>query len=163
MRAHYATPLNVTCLAVAQLVSSSTAATAIALDIEPKCAECDRVIGRVLKLLPRKPERVVVIDASRSSPALQRGIDHAEGFVTTGVNTVYLKKQGSTFQHALRGPDIWDYVLAIIIWHEMAHIEGASEPEAQREEELLWQQFILERRVDSRRGLAYLELLRKRR
>jgi hypothetical protein len=53
-------------------------------------------------------------------------------------------------------------VVAIKIWHEMAHIAGADELEAQRQEEELWKEFIVSQKVDSRRGLAYLELLRKR-
>jgi hypothetical protein len=104
-----------------------------------------------------------VVDVDRQSPTLQRRIEDAEGFVTTGEKTVYLKKQGSTFQHALRGPGIWDYALAIIVWHEMAHVSGADEPEAQRQEELLWQQFVLEHHVDTYRGLNYLRLLKNRR
>ena len=52
--------------------------------------------------------------------------------------------------------------LAIIVWHEMAHLAGASEPQARREEEALWQRFVVDGRVDSRRGLAYLTLLRNR-
>ena len=31
----------------------------------------------------------------------------------------------------------------------MAHIDGADEAEAQRQEELLWQQFIVARRIDA--------------
>jgi hypothetical protein len=49
-----------------------------------------------------------------------------------------LKKQGLTFDHALEGAGDWDYALAAIIWHEMAHINGADEAEAQRQEEQLW-------------------------
>jgi hypothetical protein len=45
----------------------------------------------------------------------------------------------------------------------MAHVDGAQEPEAQRLEEQLSLEFILWGKVDARRGLAYLNLLRKRR
>ena len=45
----------------------------------------------------------------------------------------------------------------------MAHIDGADEPAAQQAEERLWKDFILARRVDSRRGMRYLALLQKRR
>ena len=80
----------------------------------------------------------------------------------TGDPAVYLTKQGSTFQHALQGPGIWDYALAIIVWHEMAHLEGANERQARQREEELWSQFVVAGRVDTRRGMAYLDLLRKR-
>lgn len=129
----------------------------------PDCPECDRVIARVERLLPRRPERIVVLDASRQPPALQRRVEEAEGFVTVGSTTVYLKKQGSTFQQALRSAGIADFALAIIVWHEMAHVAGADERGAQLQEEQLWRQFVLERRVDPARGLNYLTLLRNRR
>lgn len=76
---------------------------------------------------------------------------------------MYLMRQGPTLQQALKGSGIFDYALAIVIWHEMAHIDGADEPTAQREEEQLWKEFILTRRVDSVRGLNYLAVLKKRR
>jgi hypothetical protein len=76
---------------------------------------------------------------------------------------VYLVNQGATLRRALRGSGIYDFVLATVIWHEMAHIDGADEAKAQREEEQLWMQFVVARRVDSTRGLSYLALLEKRR
>jgi hypothetical protein len=45
----------------------------------------------------------------------------------------------------------------------MAHLDGADEPEAQRREEALWEDYVLQHRVDRARGLKYLALLRKRR
>jgi hypothetical protein len=129
----------------------------------PDCPECDRVVARVRKLLPRQPERIVVLGASHQPQALRRRIEEAEAFVTVGETTVYLKKQGSTFQEALDGEGIADFALAIIIWHEMAHIAGANEAQAQSQEEQLWRQFVLERRVDPPRGLNYLRLLQNRR
>jgi hypothetical protein len=75
---------------------------------------------------------------------------------------VYLTKQGSTFTHALEGLGIWDYALAITVWHEMAHLEGASEREAQVKEETLWLEFVRSGKVEANRGMAYLGLLRKR-
>ena len=38
-------------------------------------------------------------------------------------------------QAALKGPGIFDYALATVIWHEMAHIDGADEVAAQEAEE----------------------------
>jgi len=130
--------------------------------VSPACRECDAVVRRVLLLLPTRPALVKVIDLDRSARLLQEKFKNTEGFITTGDPAVYLTKQGSTFQHALRGPGIWDYVLAIIIWHEMAHLEGANERQARLKEEELWARFMVAGRIDNRRGLAYLGLLRKR-
>jgi hypothetical protein len=157
MRADSLRWLAVLCLAA----TCSTGSILLAKE-QQECAECDRVLARVQQLLPHRPNSVVVLDANRQPPSLRRHMEEAEGFITTGDDTVYLKKQGSTFQLALRGPGIADYALAIIIWHEMAHLAGADEREAQRQEENLWVQFIVQQRVDSRRGFQYLALLRKR-
>jgi hypothetical protein len=86
-----------------------------------------------------------------------------EAFVNRGSPVVYLVRQGVTLQSALKGPGIFDYALATIIWHEMAHIDGADEEAAQKAEERLWMEFILAQRVDRARGMRYLALLKKRR
>jgi hypothetical protein len=75
---------------------------------------------------------------------------------------VYLIAQGGTLRGAQNGSGIFDYVLATLIWHEMAHLAGAGEREAQRQEEELWTQYLAAGRVDTRRGLNYLALLKKR-
>jgi hypothetical protein len=129
---------------------------------DPPCSPCDEVVRRVLAILPKPPVRIVVIDTARSPALLKDKLMDVEGFVTAGDRTVCLTKQGSTFTHALNGPGIWDFALAIIVWHEMAHLEGAAEREAQAKEEALWLDFVRNGKVDTNRGLAYLRLLRKR-
>jgi hypothetical protein len=124
--------------------------------------DCDAVVRRVLNLLPRQPVQVKVFDTDDTTELLKSKYAHVEGFVLDGNPAVFLRKQSSTFQHALAGPGIWDYALAITVWHEMAHLDGADERHAQEKEEELWRQFVVAGRVDTRRGMAYLALLRKR-
>jgi hypothetical protein len=50
-----------------------------------------------------------------------------------------------------------------IIWHEMAHLGGADEREAQRKEEGPWKRFVVEKRVDQVTALRYLKLMNDRR
>ncbi len=122
----------------------------------------DDAIGRALRLLPRQPESVVV--AERAVGVDQHlGSPPTEAFVNRGSPVVYLVRNGVTLQAALKGPGIYDYALATIIWHEMAHIEGADEAAAQRAEEQLWTEFVVAQRVDRARGMQYLALLKKRR
>jgi hypothetical protein len=123
---------------------------------------CDAVVQRVLLLLPRQPVQVKVFDMDDTTDLLRSKFAHVDGFVTDSSPAVYLRKQSPTFQHALAGPGIWDYALAITVWHEMAHLDGDDERHAQEKEEELWRQFIVAGRVDTRRGMAYLGLLRKR-
>jgi hypothetical protein len=122
----------------------------------------DATIARALKLLPRQPEKVTVVDATET-PSLLYELQHVEAFVMRGERVVYLVTQGVTLQNALKGAGVFDYVLATVIWHEMAHIDGGDETKAQVEEEQLWEQFVVARRVDSARGMRYLALLKKRR
>jgi len=70
------------------------------------CATCDDVVERVVRLLPRAPERIVVMDTARESRLFQQQVLHAEGFVKAADRTVYLKLSGPTFQHALSGPGL---------------------------------------------------------
>jgi hypothetical protein len=123
----------------------------------------DETIARALRLLPRQPDKVIVVDADSGTRQLGERLQHVEAFVTHGERVVYLVRQGVTLQRALRGSGIFDYALATVIWHEMAHIDGADEAKAQCAEEQLWMQFVLARRVDSTLGLSYLALLEKRR
>jgi hypothetical protein len=144
-------------VAVLVVMSSLASWPAVADD----AAAYDAVIARALKLLPRQPEKVTLVDAHASQGLLSER--HVEAFVTHGERVVYLVRQGVTLQQALKGAGVFDYALATIIWHEMAHIDGADETKAQLEEEQLWKEYVLARRVDSTRGMSYLALLRKRR
>ncbi len=122
----------------------------------------DEAIARALRLLPRQPEKIVLVERPNAT-RLDEGKPNVEAFINQGGRIVYLVRQGATLQGALKGPGVFDYALAAIIWHEMAHIDGADEPAARRAEEQLWKEFILARRVDSRQGMRYLALLQNRR
>jgi hypothetical protein len=119
-------------------------------------------INRALALLPRQPAQVLVVDATRAARAFDAQGRRVQAFVRQGENVVYLVAQGYTLQRGQKGAGIFDYVLATIIWHEMAHLAGSGEKEAQREEEDLWEAYVAAGRVDLGRGLNYLALLRKR-
>ena len=122
----------------------------------------DNAIGRALRLLPRQPEKIVLVERADGSHE-HVGKPNVEAFVNRGGRVVYLVRQGATLQATLKGPGIFDYALATVIWHEMAHIDGADEAAAQRAEEQLWMEFVLAQRVDRARGMAYLALLKRRR
>jgi hypothetical protein len=119
-------------------------------------------VNRASRLLPQPPKKIVIVERP-TAPDQHAGKPRAEAFINLGEPTVYLVRQGATLQGALKGPGVFDYALAAIIWHEMAHIDGADEAAAQRAEEQLWKEFILARRVDNRLGMRYLALLRTRR
>ena len=119
-------------------------------------------IIRALGLLPKVPAKILVVDATEAARAVDAHGRRVEAFVRHGENVVYLISQGTTLRRAQNGRGIFDYALATIIWHEMAHLGGADEQEAQRQEEELWMQYVATGRVDTNRGLNYLALLTKR-
>ena len=123
----------------------------------------DSAVERAQLLLPKRPTRILVLDTASQSPATRERLRHTEGFVMAGDPTIYLTKHGATLQEASKGPGVFDYVLATIIWHEMAHLAGADEARAQRAEEDLWRRFVVSQKADARRALPYLALLRQRR
>ena len=123
----------------------------------------DETVKRALALLPKRPKQIVVIDALKTPPALRRKLEAVEAFVMVGEPVVCLRMQGSVLKHSHMFGGLFDYALAAIIWHEMAHISGADEHRAQEQEESLWRQFIVGRRVDTSRALGYLARLEKRR
>lgn len=124
--------------------------------------EYDITLARVIRLLPRPPEKVVVVDADTGGQSLHQKLQHVEGFAVNGKRVVYLVRQSDTLQRALKSQGIFDYALALTIWHEMAHIDGADEATARRAEEELWTEFVVAGRVDRVRGMRYLALLKNR-
>jgi len=119
-------------------------------------------VRRALALLPKHPGTISVIDANDAKPDVRETLQKLDAFVLRGRGVIYLVKQSEVLQGAARGSQVLDHMLAAIIWHEMAHVEGAPEPEAQRREQELWATFIRDGRVDRVVGLRYLQALGKR-
>lgn len=131
------------------------------------CARDDasyhRTVERVLTLLPKRPIRVVVVDPNQADADARYVLQRIDAFITKGSRVVYLTLHGAILQGALKEWTFHEHILAAIIWHEMAHIEGADEAEAQRREEALLTDFIIRERVDRVEGMRYLAVLRSRR
>ena len=124
--------------------------------------ESEPAIRRALSLLPRRPQEVSVVDAEQVDPEARERFLKAEAFFSKGRPTVYLTRHSPVLRAAEEGSSIHVHVLAAIIWHEMAHMEGADEPEAQRREESMWKRFVRDGLVDNVTALRYLKLLADR-
>ena len=122
-----------------------------------------RTLERVLSLLPKRPPVVAVIDPSHAKPDVRPTLLGIDAFITKGGRVVYVTSHSEVMRGALRHSSLHEHMLAAIIWHEMAHIEGAAEEEAQRREEQLWTQYLMDERVDRIHGLRYLAALKGRR
>ena len=80
-----------------------------------------------------------------------------------GSRVIYLRRESPTLLAAEYSGGPYLLMLAVVIWHEMAHAEGLDERQAQQREEDLWKQFVQRALVDSGVGLTYLDELRRRR
>jgi hypothetical protein len=121
-----------------------------------------RTLRAALEALPRRPERIVVVN-TEALPAREKQLRNLDAFVLTGSRIIYLRRQSETLLAAEYSGGPYLLMLAGIIWHEMAHAEGLDERHAQEREENLWKQFVQRSLVDSGVGLTYLDELRRRR
>jgi hypothetical protein len=122
-----------------------------------------RTLRPALEALPRRPERIVVVDTEALPVGHERQLRDLDAFVPIGSRVIYLRRQSPTLLAAEYSGGPYLLMLAAIIWHEMAHAEGFDERHAQEREEELWQQFVQRNLVDSGVGLTYLYELRRRR
>jgi hypothetical protein len=143
--------------------TTTVAATAKDRPVVTATAEDAVAIGRAIHLLPRRPERIVVMDPAGATERGREILRSLDAFIAKDGHVVYLNRESEALAGARRGSAIHLYMLAGVIWHEMAHIEGADEAEAQRREESLWKRFLLESRVDRVTALRYLKAMNDRR
>jgi hypothetical protein len=128
----------------------------------PPDLTCESAIRRALALLPKQPSTIAIVDANDAKPDTRRTLLTLDAFIVRGSKVVYLVRQSVVLQMAAKGNPMMDYILASIIWHEMAHADGADERDAQRREEQLWTQFVRDQRMDPVVALRYLAALQKR-
>ena len=123
----------------------------------------DASIQGTLALLPKPPSQVAIVDVSRAADDLREALRKVDAFIVKGSRVVYLTSHSEILQGTISGWPMYEHMLAAIIWHEMAHIDGAAEAEAQRREEALWTDYVMTGRVDRGEGMRYLALLTGRR
>ena len=119
-------------------------------------------IRAALRLLPRRPAEVRVVDASAIEPASLALFLRSEAFVSRGSAALFLTAHSPVLKAASEGSPNHVHVLAAILWHEMAHLEGADERVAQRKEASLWRSFVRDARVEPVSALRYLKRMEDR-
>jgi hypothetical protein len=129
----------------------------------------ERAVAHAIAALPRRPIDVAVIDADEGRPEVRETLLKLDAFtlrldaVTMDRSqVVYLVKQSTVLQEAAKGSRFYEHVLASIIWHEMAHLDGADERGARRAEEQLWTRFVRDGIFDQVTALRYLNALANR-
>jgi hypothetical protein len=129
----------------------------------------DRAVARAIAQLPKRPIQVAVIDADEARPEVRETLLKLDAFTLRAdavtmdqSKVVYLVKQSPVLQGAAQGSPLYEHVLASIIWHEMAHLDGADERGARRAEKQLWTRFVRDGIFDQVTALRYLNALAKR-
>jgi hypothetical protein len=122
-------------------------------------AAAGAAIQRALKLLPRRPVQVSVVGEERVAAESRERFRRSEAFFSRGSAVVYVTTHSPVLEAAQQGSAIHVHALAAIIWHEMAHMEGADEAQAQKREEALWTRFVRDQLVDRTTALRYLKAL----
>jgi Zn-dependent protease with chaperone function len=117
---------------------------------------------QALRLLPKYPWRVAVIDAEAARPEVRPSLRRLDAFTTTGGQVVYILRHSVLLRGAKAGSRFHVHALASVIWHEMAHIDGGNETRARKAEEDLWTRFIRDGQVDPMVALQYLSALKGR-
>ena len=115
-----------------------------------------------IELLPRRPVRVAIVDAAEAKPEVQKVLRQLDAFIVEGSRVVYVVKQSALMRGAITGSSLHRHALAAVLWHEMAHGEGADEREARAQEQALWTSYVRDQRVDPLTALRYLTALHHR-
>jgi len=121
--------------AMAFVASTSTARAGDQTDIVPgkgPTAVADReAIAAAIAMLPKRPVRIALMDVSQNRPDVRDHLLTLDGFTVKGNGVIYLVQQGRILEGARRGSTLCRAMLAGVIWHEMAHLDGADERSAQ--------------------------------
>jgi hypothetical protein len=121
-----------------------------------------RALTAAIQLLPRAPQRIAVIDAADATGDTRTTLLRLDTFVTKGGAVVYVLRHSALLQGACRNSAFHLLALAAVLWHEMAHVDGADERMARIREQELWTSFVRDQRVDGTIGLRYLTALARR-
>ncbi len=105
---------------------------------------------------------------AQADPGVRESLRWFEAFTLPRKQGVYVNLESPTLRRAVATTDAricrFDvHVLAAIVWHEMAHIAGASEAGAQAREEKLWRDFIRDGSVDVESGRRQMQIYVSRR
>jgi hypothetical protein len=157
-------PMSMCSLGQAAIATDQQADRRMAIVDDGRNVEAEQqAIARAVRLLPRMPVRVALIDAREATPDLQTALLRLDAFVVKGSPTVYVVRQSELLKGARAGSAFHIHALAAVLWHEMAHADGHNEREARQREEALWTSFLRDQRIDPVNGLRYLSALTHRR
>ena len=154
------------------LVTSLFGATAAAGDdlptdeivtaASPAGAAARAAITAAVALLPKTPKIIAVMDITPAKPEVRDRLRRLDAFTVEGNDVVYLVDGSELLRGAQQGLTFHRAALAAVIWHELAHLNGADERAARKAESTLWASFVRDGLIDQVTGLRYLSALERR-
>jgi hypothetical protein len=109
------------------------------------------------------PKVIAVMDITSAKPQVRDRLRRLDAFTVEGNGVIYLVDGSELLRGAQQGSAFHRAALAAVIWHEMAHLDGADEGGAREAESALWASFVRDGRIDQLTGLRYLSALERRR
>lgn len=137
-------------------------ATDIVTASSPAGVSARRAIEAAVALLPRAPKRVAVMDVTDAKPEVRDHLRRLDAFTVAGNSVIYIVGSSELLRGAQAGSAFHRAALSAVIWHEMAHLDGADERAARKAESKLWTSFVRDGLLDHLTALRYLEALEKR-
>lgn len=92
------------------------------------------MVARALLLTGHPEQRVILFDPQHYDARHRRKLERLEAFVLRGGTDIYLNCRGRAYTEASAGEPHGVYVLAAILAHEIAHLQGKNERTALAEE-----------------------------
>jgi hypothetical protein len=114
-------------------------------------------VTRALALLNETNRRVVLFDPLQYRAPQRARLEQFEAFVLREHREIYLNRRGRAFEEALAGRSEGVYLLAAILVHELAHLDGYDERAALQAEQGCVFRFMKEGRISVDVALAHLQ------
>ncbi len=158
-----ATVAVVACLlATSAVAQGHDSATQLFADPSPDNAQNRVALLAAVALLPKAPARIAVMDVTQARSGVRERLLTLDAFTVKGNGVIYVVQQSELLARARTGSDLALAILAVVLWHEMAHLSGEDERNARIAEETLWTRFVRDGLTDQVTGLRYLQALKNR-
>jgi hypothetical protein len=131
--------------------------TADAQTTLPSSSALTTVVDQALSLLGQPRQPVVIFDPAQYDASRRAKLEAYEAFIVAKQPEIYLNRRGQASADALSGRPDGVYVVAAILAHEMAHLEGKDEAGALEAEERCVYRFMKEGKIPVDVALAHLQ------
>jgi hypothetical protein len=126
-------------------------------DLAAKSQTMADPVDRALTLLGETHRHVVLFDPLQYNATQRAKLERFEAFVLREHREIYLNRRGRAFEEALAGRSEGVYLLAAILVHELAHLDGLDERAALQAEQRCVFRFMKEGRISVDVALAHLQ------